>query len=87
MLPEEVPTAWVEKAARAVYESRRRAAKATSGVHGTDYWLDWNPNIPEFSELLEDQREALAAVSDLFPPDAVSYATAEELADAPAWDD
>lgn len=53
----------IERMARAAYEENRRAAKATSGVHGTDHWPDFNPDDPFFSDLLAGMGVALSVAA------------------------
>jgi hypothetical protein len=52
---------WVEKAARAVYAAAEHRAECDGTIDSGD-WEEWDPENPFFSELLMEQRIALAAV-------------------------
>jgi hypothetical protein len=83
MSPEDVKPEWVEKAARAVYEASAQAAYSDpyQSLDEGD-WPEWDVEDPFFSELLVEQRIALAAVL----PEAMAEAWDEgKEALAAAW--
>lgn len=65
MRPEDVPSEWVELATKAVYLSMKEAAAQMISSLDEDTWPEWDPTNPVFSDMLDEQRHALAAVLPL----------------------
>lgn len=67
MSPEEVPEALVQQAAAAAYAMHYEEARAWNEAEyglplDPDDWPEWDPEDEHFSEMLREQRHALAAV-------------------------